>query len=92
MRSSVARRYRYEDVTRGEDSDRAIRMSRDRALRSEVFLDETLYYYRSRRSWAYQLLVERTEFLRHPLGLQLHNRHRMRRWARGVYRTEDERL
>jgi hypothetical protein len=85
VRRSIALQYEYEDVSRGEDSDRATRMSRARALRREVFLDETLYYYNSRRSWAYQALVERTEFLRHPLGFRLYNRHRLRRWVRSTF-------
>ena len=51
-----------------------------RALQHEYFLDEVIYIYQSRRHWLYQWLLDRSECIRHPLGLQLANRLRVRRW------------
>lgn len=82
IRREIATSYYFEPVWTAEDSDWAMRLSRDNALRREQFLDATLYYYYSRRWWPYQALLDHTEFFRHPLGIQLSNRHRLRRWAR----------
>lgn len=82
IRRDIARRYEFEDVRVSEDSDWAMRMRADGALSSEVFLDDVLYFYRCRRPWAYQLFVERTEKLRHPLGLQVRNRLKVKRWLK----------
>jgi hypothetical protein len=49
--TEVARRYLFEEVSQSEDSDRALRMARDQALRCEHMIDSVLYYYRSRRWW-----------------------------------------
>ena len=81
IRREIALRCAFEPVWKHEDSDWAVRLHRDGALRSETLVSEPIYY-RSRRSWAYQCVVERTERVRHPLGLQLQNRHRVRRWLR----------
>jgi hypothetical protein len=82
MRRAIACRYRFEDVGYSEDVDWAMRICRDGALRREYFLDEVIYCYRSRRHWLYQWLLDRTECVRHVLGLQLANRVRARRWLR----------
>ena len=58
-----------------------MRICRDRALKSEFFVDEVIYYYYSRRSWHYQRLLDLTEPFRHILGLQLANRIRLRKWV-----------
>jgi hypothetical protein len=84
IRREIALRYAFEPVWRQEDSDWALRLGRAGALRTETFIAAPVYHYRSRRSWAYQKLVEQTESLRRPLGLQLHNRHRFRRWVRAL--------
>jgi hypothetical protein len=82
IRREIALRYPFEDVWRDEDSDWAMRISRDGAIREEAFVGEPLYVYNSRRLWAYQRLVEATEFVRHPLGIRLQHRTRVRRWVR----------
>jgi hypothetical protein len=82
VRAEIARRYPFEEVRSAEDSDWALRIARDGVLVRERMIAPTLYYYRSRRRWAYQSLLDRTEWIRHPLGVQLVNRHRVRRWLR----------
>ena len=82
IRADIARAYPFEPVWKAEDSDWAMRMSRDGALKRETFVSEELYHYCSRRSWMYQAALDWTEFIRHPLGLQLRNRLRIRRWLR----------
>jgi glycosyltransferase involved in cell wall biosynthesis len=82
IRRSIARRYRFEEVDYSEDIDWAMRLCRDGALREEVFIDEPIYFYRSRRNWRYQQLIDRSEPVRHRLGLRLAERLRMRRWLR----------
>lgn len=84
IRREIAIRYEFEPVWRHEDSDWALQLHRAGALRTETFVAEPIYHYRSRRSWAYQYLVERTEWVRHPLGLRLQNRHQIRRWLRAT--------
>lgn len=88
IRREIALRYKFEDVSYSEDADWAMRMSRERALRREFFVDEVIYHYFSRRRWAYQLFLDRTELIRHPLGLQLVNRLRVQRWLRARLRTK----
>lgn len=83
IRREIASRYQFEPITISEDADWALRLSRDGALRQEAFLDEVIYFYRCRRAWAYQWMVDRTEFIRHPLGLQRVNWLRVRRWWNG---------
>ena len=80
MRRSIAQRYKFEDISYSEDIDWAMRICRDEALQKEFMIDEVLYYYHSRRNWVYQLIVDRTEKIRHALGLQLANRIRVKRW------------
>lgn len=84
IRRQIARRYAFEPVWTSEDSDCALRMARDGALRTEVFLDEVIYYYRSQRKAWVQSALDHTEFIRHPLGLQWVNRLRVRRWWRSL--------
>lgn len=79
IRREIARRYRFEEVDRHEDSDWAMRICRDGVLRRERMIDAVLYRYASRRSWTYQRLLDHTEFVRHPLGLKVSNRHRIKR-------------
>jgi Glycosyltransferases, probably involved in cell wall biogenesis len=78
IRRSIARRYRFEPVNYSEDIDWAMRLCRDGALQREHYIDATLYYYLSRRRYSYQWLLDRTEPVRHALGIRLANRIRMK--------------
>ena len=82
IRRDIARRYRFEEIDYSEDIDWAMRICRDGALKREEFIDSVLYYYRSRRCWLWQILLDLTEPLRHPLGIQMSNRISIRRWWR----------
>ena len=79
IRRSIAARYRFADAYYSEDVDWARAMASDRVLRAECFIDSVLYYYASRRPWSYQWALDRTETLRHGLGLRLDNRLRLHR-------------
>lgn len=74
IRREIARRYPFADVSYSEDVDWAMRICRDAALRRESFVDEVIYYYHSRRHWGYQWMLDRTEVVRHALGLRAVNR------------------
>jgi glycosyltransferase involved in cell wall biosynthesis len=78
IRRSIAAAYRFQEVYYSEDIDWAIRILRDGRLRSEEFVDAILYHYFSRRFWFYQWLLDRTEPVRHLLGLRMANRLRFR--------------
>jgi glycosyltransferase involved in cell wall biosynthesis len=91
MRRAVACRYRFEDISYSEDIDWAMRICRDRALQREFFVEEVLYYYHSRRHRFYQWLLDRTESVRHLLGLQLVNRIRFQRWLQARLGRSDVR-
>jgi glycosyltransferase involved in cell wall biosynthesis len=69
-RSEIARRYRFAHVKIYEDLERALRMSRTGALRREVFVEPVLYFYHSRRRFAYQRLLDVTQPVRQVLGLE----------------------
>jgi hypothetical protein len=88
IRRDIARRYRFEDISYSEDIDWAMRLCRDRALRREVFLDQVIYFYRSRRPWVYQWLLDLSEPVRHALGLRLSNRLRLKRRLRSVFKSK----
>lgn len=45
IRREIAIDYKFPEINMGEDTDFAMRMSRDGALRSEVFVDHFLYEY-----------------------------------------------
>lgn len=74
MRRSIAAAYSFREVNYSEDIDWALRIRADRRLQSEEFIDSVLYYYCSRRRWAYQCLLDWTEPLRHAFGLRAANR------------------
>jgi glycosyltransferase involved in cell wall biosynthesis len=76
IRRSIAAAYRFREVYYSEDIDWALRILQDHRLQSEEFVDATLYYYHSRRSWPYQWLLDSTETIRHSLGLRMTNRFR----------------
>jgi glycosyltransferase involved in cell wall biosynthesis len=88
IRRDIACRYRFEDISYSEDIDWAMRLCRDRALRREVFLDQVIYYYRSRRRWHYQLFLDWSEPIRHALGLRLSNRLRLKRRLRSLFKSK----
>ncbi len=74
IRSDIARRYRFAEVDYSEDVDWAMRISRDGALRQEAMIDAVLYHYDSRRRYAWQWLLDKTQPVRHALGLRSVNR------------------
>jgi hypothetical protein len=76
IRRSIAAAYRFREVYYSEDIDWALRIARDRRLQSEEFIDAILYHYLSRRFWFYQWLLDRTEPIRHLLGLRMTSRFR----------------
>jgi glycosyltransferase involved in cell wall biosynthesis len=76
IRRSIAKAYHFREVYYSEDIDFALRILADGRLRSEEFIDAILYYYRSRRMWSYQWLLDSTEPVRHLLGLRMTNRFR----------------
>jgi glycosyltransferase involved in cell wall biosynthesis len=86
IRSDIARRYRFADVAYSEDIDWAMRISRDGALRQEATIDSVLYYYDSRRHYAWQWLLDKTQAVRHALGLRSVNRLSVRQRLRTLTR------
>lgn len=84
IRRVIASQYPYEPVSYSEDIDWAMRLCHDQALHSEFFIDTVIYYYDSRRSWRTQQFIDLTEAIRHPLGLTLANRLRIKRWWRSI--------
>jgi glycosyltransferase involved in cell wall biosynthesis len=86
MRREIAARYRFPEVSYSEDIDWALRIRRDGALKKEQFIDSTLYYYRSRRVWTYQWLLDLTEGFRHRFGIRLANRLALQSAIRAVAR------
>lgn len=82
IRSEIARRYRFAEVDYSEDIDWAMRISRDGALQQEANIDCVLYYYDSRRRYAWQWLLDKTQAVRHALGLRNVNRLSVRQRVR----------
>jgi glycosyltransferase involved in cell wall biosynthesis len=82
IRREIAREFPFEPVNLSEDVDWAMRLARARLLQRECMIDSILYFYFSRRRWQVQWLIDATEVIRHPLGLQLANRLRVARWLR----------
>jgi glycosyltransferase involved in cell wall biosynthesis len=74
IRRGIAARYKFRDVSYSEDIDWSLRMRRDEALKREAFIDSILYYYRCRRAWSYQWLLDKTEPFRHRFGIRMSNR------------------
>ncbi|HKX55495.1 MAG TPA: glycosyltransferase family A protein [Xanthomonadales bacterium] len=86
IRSDIARRYRFAEVDYSEDVDWAMRISRDGALQQEANIDVVLYFYDSRRSYAWQWLLDKTQAVRHALGLRSVNRLSVHQWLRTLTR------
>lgn len=82
VRRSIALAFPFEDVRAHEDADVAMRMVRAGVLKREVMIDEPLYTYQTRRNLTAHRWLERTEFLRHPLGIKTVNLLRLKRWWR----------
>ena len=82
IRREIARAHKFENINYSEDIDWAMRLQRDDLLRNEVFIENPLYFYRSRRKWWYQTLIDGTEVFRQALGIQVHNLVRIRRALR----------
>lgn len=70
IRRHIAARYPFAEIDYAEDMDWTLRISHDQVLEQEVLLDDILYFYNSRRLYAYQWLLDRTQPLRHALGLR----------------------
>ncbi len=85
IRRDIAVQYRFEDISYSEDIDWIMGMIRDKTLSRECFIDQTLYFYDSRRQWWYQQLIDVTEDIRQMMGIQMVNRVRLRRWLRGLF-------
>jgi glycosyltransferase involved in cell wall biosynthesis len=82
VRREIAQQFPFENANSGEDIDWAMRMARARVLRREFMVDAEIYSYFSRRPWLAQWLIDATEAVRHPLGLQSANRFRLARWLK----------
>ncbi len=80
IRRDIALCYPFPSVRYSEDIDWAMRLCRDQALRSEIFIPEVIYFYFSRRAWSLQWCIDHTESIRHRMGLELANRIRVQRW------------
>jgi glycosyltransferase involved in cell wall biosynthesis len=74
---TVALNYPYLEVSYSEDVEWALRLQRAGALKLEEFIETPLYFYKSRRWWSYQLLLDWSEPVRHALGLRMVNRLRV---------------
>jgi len=85
IRREIASKYIFEDVNYSEDIDWAMSICRDESLKKEYLIDNAIYFYNSRRSWNYQLLLDLSEPLRHVLGLKLANRVRITRWLKSFF-------
>jgi len=74
IRRTIANRYLFEDVSYSEDIDWTARMVVDGVLRTEVFIDAPIYIYETRRRYAYQWLLDRSQRLRRFLRLEFAQR------------------
>ena len=88
-RREIAAPYRFLDVNYSEDFDWAQQIRRDGALKNEEFIDSVLYYYRSRRAWSYQWLLDFTEGFRHRFGIRLTNRFVVQNAIRSISKKTD---
>ena len=79
VRRDIAARYPFAEVDFAEDMDWTLRMSRDAVLATEAVIDDVLYFYRCRRSYYVQWLLDRTQPLRHMLGLRFADGKKLRK-------------
>jgi len=89
IRRSIAASYHFLDVYYSEDIEWALRIREQ--LKTEVFIETVLYYYRSRRYWPYQWLLDHTETIRHRFGLRLTNRFQIYSLLRRAAGAENQR-
>jgi glycosyltransferase involved in cell wall biosynthesis len=73
IRREIALQYRFAEVDYAEDIDWTMRMSKDNVIKEEVSLDSVLYFYDSRRHYAWQWVLDKTQGIRHALGLRILN-------------------
>ena len=74
IRRSVATRFRFLEIDYSEDIEWTLRMAREGALKHEVAIEQPLYFYASRRAYIWQWLLDRTQPIRHALGLRMTSR------------------
>ncbi len=79
VRRDIAARYPFAEIDFAEDMDWALRISRDAALAREAVIDEVLYFYRCRRPYFRQWLLDRTQPIRHALGLRFADGKKLRK-------------
>jgi hypothetical protein len=73
IRRSIASNFAFEPVSHSEDIDWSLRISAAGALTDAVTIDEVLYFYDCARPWPVQWLTDRTQGIRHALGLRRAN-------------------
>ena len=88
MRRAHAQAFKFPHVNYSEDAAWAMQLARARILKREVLLPEILYHYLSRRRWYVQAMIDATEPVRHPLGLQMVNRLRVKSGLRDLVRSK----
>ena len=76
---AIALRFPFLPISYSEDAEWALRLQRAGVLRREEFIEAPLYFYKSRRWWSYQLMLDWSEPVRHALGLRRVNRVLMRK-------------
>ena len=86
MRKEIVERYAFAEVDYAEDMDWALRISQDQALKKELILDQVFYFYNCRRYYALQWLLDRSQPLRHALGLRFVRSLGLRQKLRAVIR------
>ena len=86
MRKEIVKRYAFAEVDYAEDMDWALRISQDQALKRELILDQVFYFYNCRRYYALQWLLDRSQSLRHALGLRFVKSLGLRQKLRAVIR------
>ena len=86
IRREIASRYAFAEVDYAEDMDWSLRLSRDQALKREVILDRTLYFYHCRRHYFTQWLLDRTQMIRHATGLRFVSGLAFRQKCRSILR------
>ena len=59
IKKEILSKYPFAAISRGEDADIAMRMARDKVIKTEVFIDKVIYYYRFSPSQSSTHWVER---------------------------------
>jgi glycosyltransferase involved in cell wall biosynthesis len=87
IRRKIALQYQFAEVDFAEDMDWTMRMCKDKVLEREIALDSVLYFYDSRRHYAWQWILDKTQGVRHALGLRYLNKHEMRQKLVSIFRV-----